>query len=96
MVVSLQRIGKRILDHLRKKEATEILSKGQTNITREGVHQAEAVVAVETHIHSGLRTTCTTTVKPTITQKTAPYYLSPKERWSKTPINLRNNHHPEK
>jgi hypothetical protein len=92
MVVSLRRIGKRILDHLRSKEAKEPLSKGQISITTEGACKAEAVVMAEAPTHSSLCTACTMAVKPTIAQKTAPSSSSPKERWSKIPTSLYNNH----
>jgi hypothetical protein len=68
MAAGLQRIVKRILDHLHKKEVRELLSKGQTSITREGMHQDEATIMAEAHTHSSLRTTCTTAVKPTTAQ----------------------------
>jgi hypothetical protein len=80
MVAGLRRIGKRILDPLRKKEAREPSSKGQTSIIREGACQAEAVVTAEAHTHSSFHTACIITAKPTTTQKTAPYSSSLKER----------------
>jgi hypothetical protein len=45
MVVGHRRIGKRILEHLRKIEANELLSKGQISIIREVTCQAEVAVA---------------------------------------------------
>jgi hypothetical protein len=61
MAVGLRRIGKRILEHPRKREAKELSNKGQTSTISEGARQAEA------RIHSSLCTACTTVVKSTIT-----------------------------
>jgi hypothetical protein len=74
LVMGLWRTGKRILDHLRKKEAMEPSSTCQTSIIREGACQAETTV--EAHTHSSIRTACTMAVKPTIAQKIAPYSMS--------------------
>jgi hypothetical protein len=96
MVVSLWKTEKRILGHLHKKEVRGPSSTGQTSTIRDGVCQAKAAVEAETHAHKSFHTVCTMAVTPTTAQKIAPYSLSPKERWSKTPSSLRNNHHPEK
>jgi hypothetical protein len=96
MVASHQRIGKRILDHLRKKRTMQTSTSGLLTIVSEAAHRAKAVVMAEAHTHSGPHTACFTTVKPTTTKKIAPYFLSLKERRSKTPNNLCINHHPEK
>jgi hypothetical protein len=63
MVVGLRRIGKRILDYHRSREAKEPMSKDQISITTEGVHQIEAAVEAESLTHSSLRTACTMVAK---------------------------------
>jgi hypothetical protein len=69
------------------KETSELLIKDSTSTAKEAVHQIAATVVTEAHTHSDLHTACSTTVKPTIAQKIAPYSLSPKGKWSKTPNN---------
>jgi hypothetical protein len=90
------RTGKRILDHLHKKGTMQLSTRGPLITVSEVAHRAEATVAVEARTHSGLRTACFRAAKPTTTQKIAPYSSSLKERWSKTPNSLHNNHHLEK
>jgi hypothetical protein len=72
------------------------MSKDQISIITEGVCQAEAMVGVETLTHSSLCTACTMAAKPTTAQKTALSSLSLKERRSKIPSSLYNNHRLEK
>jgi hypothetical protein len=67
--VGLRRIRKIILDHLSKKEAREPLSKGQTNIIREGARQAKATVTAEAYTHSSLHIACAMAVIPTTAQR---------------------------
>jgi hypothetical protein len=87
-VVGCRRIGIRVLDPLRKKEAKALFSKGQTSIISEEPHQAEAL----THTHTSHHIPCIMAAKPITTQKIAPYFLSPKGKWCKTPNNLHSNH----
>jgi hypothetical protein len=84
------------LDHFFKKGTMQLLTRDPLIIVSRAAHQAKDVVVVEARTQSGLRTACFTTVKPTITHGVAPYSLSLKERCSKTPSSLHNNHHLEK
>jgi hypothetical protein len=90
--VGHQKIGIRISDPLRKKEAKALSTKGQISIINEGAHQAEATVAAEGHTPTSLRTACSMAVKSTIIQKIVPYSSSLKGIWSKTLSSLRDNH----
>jgi hypothetical protein len=72
MAADLQRIGKRILDHLRKKEVSGLSITDQVSTVRKGACQAEATVVAEACTLSSLCIVCTTIVKPTITQKIDP------------------------
>jgi hypothetical protein len=96
MVVCHQRIGKIILDHLCKKGTMQLSTRGLPITVSEAVHRAETAVTAEARTLSNLRTASFMAVKPITAQKITPYSLSQKERWSKTPNNLCNNHHPEK
>jgi hypothetical protein len=95
-VVGLRKTGKRILGHSRKKGVRGTSIIGQSSITREGACQDEAMVMAEAHTHSSLHTVCIMAMIPITAQKTVPYSLNLKERWSKTPRSSRNSHHPEK
>jgi hypothetical protein len=91
MVVGFRKTGKRILDHPCKKGARGPSITYQTNTIKEEACRAEATVMVEAHL--SLRTACTTTMTPTIAQKSAQFSLNPREKWSKNPTSLRNNPH---
>jgi hypothetical protein len=85
--------GKRTLNHLHKKGTRQPLTRGSLITVSEVAHRAEAAVVTKARTHLSLRTACFMTAKPTIAQKTVPYFSSLKERWIKTPNILRNNHH---
>jgi hypothetical protein len=72
MAADLQRIGKRILDHPCKKEASGLLITDQVSTARKGACQAEATVVAKACTLSSLCIVCTTTVKLTIAQKIDP------------------------
>jgi hypothetical protein len=91
MDVGHQRIGRRTLQYLRKKETREPSIKDSPSIVKEVAHQVTIVVMTEAHTKFGLHTTCFMTMKSIISQKIAPYSLSLKEKWSKTPISRSNN-----
>jgi hypothetical protein len=94
MVVSLWKTRKRIFSHPHKKGVRRPSTTGQTSIAREGARQAEVVA--EIYSYSSLCTACTMTVIPITAQKIVRYSSNPRQRWSKTPTSLHNNHHPEK
>jgi hypothetical protein len=94
MAVGLQKTGKRILGHPRKKEVTRLLTTDQISTTREVASQVKVVVTAEAH--SSLCTACTMEMILTIAQKTTQYSSNPRERWSKTPTSLHNNLYLEK
>jgi hypothetical protein len=75
-VAGHQRIGRRILGHLHKKETQEPSIKDLLSTIKEAA-------AAEAHTHSDLCTSYSTVVKPTITQKVTLYSSSPKEKWTK-------------
>jgi hypothetical protein len=96
MAVGHQRIGRRILGHLRKKETREPPIQDLPSTIKEAAHQIIVMATTEAHTHSDLRTACSTIVKPTIAQKIAPYFSSPKEKWTKNSTSLRSKWHTEK
>jgi hypothetical protein len=91
-----QKIGKRTLDHLRKKGIIQPSTRGLLITITKATHQAEATVMTEARTHLGLCTACFMAAKPTTAQKIAPYSSNLKERWSKTLSSLHSNHHLEK
>jgi hypothetical protein len=97
MDVGHQRIGRIILEHLRKREIKEHLIKDSPSTIREATHPAAVVVTTEpeAHTQSDLCTACSTVAKPTIAPKIAPYSMSLKEKWNKIPISLHKNQHRE-
>jgi hypothetical protein len=58
-----QRIGRRILGHLRKKENREPSIKDLPSTTREVAKKTAVMVVAEAHIHSDLRTACIMAVR---------------------------------
>jgi phosphoenolpyruvate synthase/pyruvate phosphate dikinase len=81
MAANHQRIGRRILDHFHKKETQESPINDLLSTIKEAAQEIVAAVAAETHTHSDLRTVCSTTVKPTIAQKTTyPIFLKSKRK----------------
>jgi hypothetical protein len=66
------------------------------NTTKGAELQIVAAIIAEAHTQWNPHTACTTAVKPTTAPKIAPFSLKPIRKWSKNPLNLRNNHHPEK
>jgi hypothetical protein len=85
MVEGHQRTKKIISDHLHRKEA-----KGPS------IKDPPPHTAREAHTQRNLHTACTMEVKPTITPKIVPFSLKPSRKWSKNPLDLRTNNHPEK
>jgi hypothetical protein len=81
------------LGHLHKKETQEPSIKDSPSTPEEASYQIMAVAVAETHTHSDLHIAYSMVVSQTITQKIAPYSSSTKEKWSKTPNNLRSNQH---
>jgi hypothetical protein len=79
-----------------QEKARGALTTHQISTAWEGACQAKAAITVEAHTLSSLRIACTMVVKSSITQKIVPFSSSPKEKWSKTPSSLCNNHQPEK
>jgi hypothetical protein len=96
MATDHQRIWRRILGRLHKKETQGPPIKDSLSTIREAVHQIAAVVTTEAHTHSDLRTACSTIVRPIIPPKTAPYSSSPREKWTRDPTNFHQKQHPEK
>jgi hypothetical protein len=79
MAVGHQKIGKRILDHLRK-NSREPSARGRASTVNGVAHQAVATASADVHTHTSPHTTCIMVVKPTTAQKIAPYFSSLKER----------------
>jgi hypothetical protein len=94
IVAGHQRTAKRILDHLCKKGTMQLSVRGPLITVIEMATRAEATVTGEDRTHSSLCIACFMVAKPTTAQKVALYSSSLKERWSKTPNSLHNNHHP--
>jgi hypothetical protein len=93
MATGHQRIRRRILGHLHKKETREVSIKDPPSIAREVAHRITVMVVAEALIYSDLRAACIMVATQTIARKTTPFFSSLKERWSKTPSSLRNNQH---
>jgi hypothetical protein len=91
-VLGHQRIMRRILGHLRKKEIQGPPIKDSFGTIKEVAHQIMVVVATEVHTHSNLHTACSTIIRLTIAQKIAPYSSSPNEKWTKNPTSLHSKH----
>jgi hypothetical protein len=87
-VLGHQRIMRRILGHLRKKEIQGPPIKDSFGTIKEVAHQIMVVVATKVHTHSNLHTACSTIIRLTIAQKIAPYSSSPNEKWTKNPTSL--------
>jgi hypothetical protein len=96
IVAGHKRIGRRILDHLLRKETQGPSIKDPLHTPKEAKPQIVAMVVAEVHTPQNPCTACTTKVKPIITPKIAPFSLKPSEKWSKNPLNLHTNHHSEK
>jgi hypothetical protein len=96
MVVGHQRIGGRILDRLHRKETQGPSIKDPLHTPKEVEPQIMAMVMAEAHTLQNPHSTCTTEVKPTIAPKIAPFSSKLNGKWSKSPLNLRINHHSEK
>jgi hypothetical protein len=94
--VGHQRIKRRILDLLRKKETQKPPIKDLLSTIKETPHQIMPVVTAEAHTHLDLRTAYSTVVRPSITQKIAPYSSSPNEKWTKNPTSLHSKWHSKK
>jgi hypothetical protein len=92
MAIGHQKIGRRILEHLRKKDIREPRTKDSRRAAKEAACQIKAEVTTEAPTHSNLRTACTMAVKRTTTPKNIPSSLSQKEKWSKIPKALAANH----
>jgi hypothetical protein len=96
MFAGHQRTGRRILDHLRRKETQGPSIKDPPHIAKGVELQIMVAVTTEAHTQRNPRTVCTAVVKPITAPKIAPFSLKPSGKWSKNPLNLRTNHHPEK
>jgi hypothetical protein len=96
MAVGHQRIGRRILGHLYRKEIQEASIKDPLSTTKEVAHRIMVVAVAEAHILSNLCIACIMATTQIIERKTAPFFLSLKGRWSMTPSSLCNNQHKEK
>jgi hypothetical protein len=96
MITVHQKIGRRTSDALRKKEIDEPSIKDLLNTTKEAEPQTMAEGMAEAHTRQNLHTECTMAVKPTITPKIAPFTSTPRGKWIKNPLNIHQNHHPEK
>jgi hypothetical protein len=96
MAASHHRSGTRILGHLHKKETRGPLIRDSPSTIRGVVHQIMVVVTAEVQTHSDLCTACITRARLIIAPKTAPYSLSPREKWTRDPTSLCHKQHPEK
>jgi hypothetical protein len=96
MVTGHYRTGRRILDHIHRKETHGPSIKDSPHTANRAELQIMAAVMAEAHTQQNPRTACTTIVKPTTAPKIAPFSLKPSGIWSKNPLNLGTNHHPEK
>jgi hypothetical protein len=96
MVADHQKIGRRALKHLCKKDILGSPTKDSFKAAKEVTRQIGAEIVAKGLTHSNLRTACTMAVKPTTALKIAPSSLSQKEKWSKITQSLHNNPHPEK
>jgi hypothetical protein len=92
MATDDQKIGRRILEHLRKKDIRELSTKDPHRTAKEVVHQIMAEVLTQLILHIA----CTMAVQPTTAPKISLSFLSQKENWTKIPHNLRSNPHPKK
>jgi hypothetical protein len=66
MAASHQRIRRRILGHLHKKETREPSIKDSPSTTKEVAHKIVAAVVAEAHIHFDLRIACIMAARQTI------------------------------
>jgi hypothetical protein len=76
--------------------ATRELGEDPLHTPKKAEPQIVVVVVAEAYTPRNPCTTCTTEVKPTIASKVALFSTKQSEKWSKNPLNLRTNHHPEK
>jgi hypothetical protein len=87
-VVGHQRIGRRILGHLHKKETWGSPIKDTLSTIKEVSYQIMVAITVGALTYSYLHTVCFMVARPIITQNIAPYSSSPKEKWTKNPTSL--------
>jgi hypothetical protein len=73
MATGHQRIGRRILGHLLKKENREPSINDLHSTASEVAHKTTVVVVAEAHIYSDLHTACIMVARQAILQKTTPH-----------------------
>jgi hypothetical protein len=76
MATDHQRIGKRILGHLRKKDTQGPRTKDSTSTAKEAAHQTVVAVEAEAPTQLNLHTAYIMAVKPTTAPKAAPSSFS--------------------
>jgi hypothetical protein len=94
--VGHQKIGRRILEHLRKKDIQEPSTKDSCRAAKEAACQIRAKVTTEAPTHLNLCTACIMAAKLTTAPKIVPSSLSQKEKWTMILQILRSKPHPEK
>jgi hypothetical protein len=80
MVVGHQKIERRTLKHIRKKDTQDPPTKNSCRAAKEAARQIRAEVMVKVLTHSNLRIECIMTVKLITTPKIAPFSLSQKKK----------------
>jgi hypothetical protein len=80
MAAGHQKIERRTLKHIRKKDTQDPPTKNSCRAAKEAARQIRAEVMVKVLTHSNLRIECTMTVKLITTPKIAPFSLSQKKR----------------
>jgi hypothetical protein len=94
--VGHRRIGRRILGQSHTKDTQEPSIKDSISIASEAAHQMAAAVMPEALTQLDPCIACFIVVKPTTATKIAPSSWNRREKWSKTPHNLRSNQHLDK
>jgi hypothetical protein len=74
MAVGHQKIGRKFLEHLHKKDIIELSTKDPCKAAKEVEHQIVAEAVAEGLTHSNLHTACIMVAQPTIAPKIAPSF----------------------
>jgi hypothetical protein len=72
MAAGHQKIGRKILKHLHRKDIREILTKDPHKVAKEVEQRNTTEAVAEGLTHSSLRTTCIASAQPTTTPKIVP------------------------
>jgi hypothetical protein len=89
--VAHQRTRTKILKDHRSRQIPELLTKDPPKTTSEAELLTMAGAKAEAHTHQDLYTACTTVMKLTLAPKIALFTSTPKRKWIKSWLSLRNN-----